>query len=228
MRNFRAFGIAILAVLGMIVLSASSVQAATTTTFTPEGNTATTITGTQIAAVELTVGNRVLTCGKAHFSGEIAGNTTDVKIIPLYEECKTTPVLGISFPFTVTTNGCWYTFTGEDTIEAGKYGVSVHLECEKPGEEMVVHVKSGANDVCTVTIKPQTLSGMYLTNSGTSPDDVVLNLNGMPTNSTIHGSLCGGTGDTSKEFASVMDGQATVKGFQGGPQVNLTVSHLGP
>jgi hypothetical protein len=166
-RNLKALGLAVVAVLAMSALVSSAAQATVTTktTFTPEGNKPTVITGEQTAALarhEFTAGNRAFICESAHFDGEIAGNTDDVKVTPTYTGCETTPVLGIKLPVTVTHEKCWYTFTGENTIETGKYGVSVHLDCENPGEKIVVHVKSGGTDVCTLTIFPQTITGLYV------------------------------------------------------------------
>jgi hypothetical protein len=66
---------------------------------------------------------------------------------------------------------------------------------------------------------------MYATNAGEGPDDVALDLNTTQVSTTIHGSLCGGTAETNKELIAQYHGEITFKGFQGGKQVNLTVSH---
>jgi hypothetical protein len=230
-RNLKALGLAVVAVFAMSALVASAAQATVTTKtiITPEGNKPTVITAEQtagLALTEITAGNRAFICSKVHFDGEIAGNTTDVKLTPTLEGCETTPVLGIKLPVTMTHNNCWYTFTGENTIETGKYGVSVHLECQNPGEELITHIKSGGTDVCTITIKPQTITGLYVKNAGTKPDDVVLNWNTAKFNTTIHGTLCGGSSsETNKEFVTEIHGEATVTGLQNDVQVDLTVSH---
>jgi hypothetical protein len=170
------------------------------------------------------VGNRQFTCGVATFAGEVPGNTSDVKMVPTYESCDTKPVLGVSLSATFTTNECYYTFTGEKTVEAGKYGVSMHLEC--PAEkELVIHVKSGSTDVCTVTIKPQTITGLTATNSVGTPDDIQLDANGAKVQTTIHGTLCGADGkETNKEFEGVYEGTTTIRAYHGEGQVDLTVS----
>jgi hypothetical protein len=175
---------------------------------------------------EFTVGSRAIVCKKFHFEGGLPGNFTEITIAqPKYEECTTTPVLGTTFPVTVTFGNCYYKLTGEKT-NALKYAVSLHLECENLGEEVVMHVKNGAKDICTLTIKPQTTTGPWFTNGGGSPDDIVLHSDKDTTfDTTIHGALCGGTEETNKEFEAIYESTTTFTGFQGGDRVDLTVSH---
>jgi hypothetical protein len=225
-RNLKALGLAMVAVFAMSALVASAAQA-TVSTFTPEKGEAATIHGVQSTTHNFQVGSRTLTCGTATFLGSVTGNTTDTKIVPTYENCDTKPVLGISFPAVVTMNSCYYTFTGENTVATGQYGVSVHVECDS-GDEIVIHVKSGSNDICTLTIKPQTATGLTATNdTSTKPDDVVLHANST-VQTTIHGTLCGGTENTNQEFNSVYTGDTTIKAYHGAVdpknQVDLTVS----
>jgi hypothetical protein len=230
-RNLKALGLAVVAVFAMSALVASAAQALVTTKteITPKDSKATEITGKQEAGhekTEFTLAGRAYICGEAHFKSEISGNTTHALVTPKYENCESTPVLGVTFKVEITINKCWYTFTGENTVVTGKYGVSVHLECQNAGEEIVFHVKSAGSEICTLTIKPQTVTGPYVENVAGTPDSIKLNWNTANFQGTVHGQLCGGiNSETNKEFTGEYHGVTTLKGFQGGNQVNLTVSH---
>jgi hypothetical protein len=222
--KLKHLGLTMGAVFALCVLAAPAQGALTE--LTPAGGGAAVIKGEQIGTHTFTVGSRQLTCGTGTFSGEVTGNTTDFKLIPTYQNCDTKPVLGVSFPVTETMNSCYYTYTGEATVSTGIYGISRHLICD-PEDKIVIHVYSDAghhNNVCTITIFPQTSLGYSATNSAGSPDDVVFHSNNVSIQTTIHGSLCGGTEETDKVFNAVESGATTFRAFQGASQVNLTVS----
>jgi hypothetical protein len=183
-RNLKGLGLALVAVFAMSAMAASGAQAATPTIVAGAVGT---FSGDQVGVHEFTVGSRALNCKKAHFSGTSALSQAELTVTFEYKECATTPVLGISFPVTVTPNGCTYTFTNLKHTEEGvppksvDYDADVSIICPA-GKKIEVHVYSNAGhteQLCTLTIESNQndLSGNTITNVAGSPDDLLIHHN---------------------------------------------------
>jgi hypothetical protein len=224
LRKLRVLGGALASLLAASSLVAPGAFGNSTTEFTPEGNHSATIKGAQIGSSQtVRVGPFPFTCKTANVEGEIAGNTTDMKLIPDYQGCHTIVVFGVEYTMTATINECYYTLTGENTVEAGVYGLSMHLECPV-GQEIILHIKRNSEEFCTARIKPQTLTGITATNVAGEDDDVVIHTNALG-QSTLSGMCIGPFGDPNKETGLALLGDNTWQAFNGPDQVDLTVSH---
>ncbi|MET0306176.1 MAG: hypothetical protein ABW196_08105 [Solirubrobacterales bacterium] len=233
MPNLKILGLVLAALTAIAALAvfeagAPSAQTLTTTEFTTESDVGTTVTSEVAAGTvhEFTVGTRSIVCKKFHFEGGLPGKTTEMTIgVPKYEECSTTPFLGVSLAVTMTPGDCHYVLTGEETVGL-KYGISIDVVCEG-AEDMTFHVKNGSSDVCTVTMGPQAITGLWMTNVAGAPDHIVLHSDKKTiVKATIHGALCGGTAETNKEFDATYESTTRLTGSQGGKPAGLTVSHL--
>jgi hypothetical protein len=181
-RNLKSLCLALVTVFVMSAMAASGAQAATPTLVTGAAGT---FSGDQVGVLEATIGSRAVNCKKAHFSGPSALSQTDLTINFEYAECSTTPVLGVSFPATVTPNGCNYTFTNlKHTEEGGKsidYDADVSIICPA-GKKIELHMYKNAahtEQLCTLTIESdQTdLGTNTITNVAGSPDDLLIHHN---------------------------------------------------
>jgi hypothetical protein len=224
-RNLKGLGLALVAVFAMSAMAASGAQGATPTIVTGAAGT---FSGDQVGVHEFTVGSRALNCKKAHFSGTSALSQVEMTIAFEYKECATTPVLGISFPVTVTDNKCVYTFTNLKHTEAAgglptDYDADVSIICPE-GKKIEVHVYNNAahtEQLCTLTIESdQTdLSGNTITNVAGSPDDLLIHHNVKVKVENHNPNAICGEATTTAEY----HGTTTLKAFNAaGVQTTLT------
>jgi hypothetical protein len=157
-RNFKALGLALIAVFAMSAVVASAASAAE---FKSEAAT-TFIQGKQSTENVFTVNSRTVKCTGAEFTGKQEG-TSVVNlngIHPTYTGCT-----AFGLESTVTTTGCNYDFTASSAT-AG----AVKVNCEA-GKNIVVN----AAGVCIVEIGTQTpAGGVDYTNQGSGTSRSVL------------------------------------------------------
>ena len=151
-RNIKALGLALVAVLAMGAVAAAGAQAAIHLTTSQSGtDVAGTISGTQTVKAVLSTPKGQVECNKATFAASTAtGTNMELTVTPTYEECE-----GFGLPATVTMNGCEYTLATPTVVAADEYTGEADLVC--PANTLVeVHVYLFKNpwesSLCTVTI----------------------------------------------------------------------------
>lgn len=181
-RNLKALGIAVVAVLalGAVAASYASAQQGTLISDGPV-----TLTGTNIAGGTnaLSAFGLKTECPEVLYKGHKVNSTTELipsgstqtTITPEYKVCKTpVPLIG-TFPTTVDMNSCDYTFDLKETTGgvAGTYGVTATLHCKTAGDHIKITIfTSGqphttANHFCTITITEKTdYIGLHATDEG--------------------------------------------------------------
>lgn len=208
-RNLKALGLALVAMLalGAVMASAASAQNGEATSdeevpFTLTGEETGTLLQNSFTSA---LGN--ITCDGSTYTGHkynetphkyIPPGANTVTVTPHYAtKCFThIPVLGTR-PTTVTLNGCDFVLhIGATTGEGDTYGVTADLICP-PGKKVEVHVYKATStehldvdSVCTITIAEQKgLSGPHLTDTTNGHVDLA----GTFINVVYHhtGSLCG-------------------------------------
>jgi hypothetical protein len=228
-RNFKALGLAVVAVLAMSAVVSSAAQAAVNYTSTT-GVYPATVSGTQSTTHNFVIGgNRTLTCDEAKFSGALTAASTEITITPTYGSATTAChviLLENTFDATVTVNSCDYLFT-EPT--AGELKAAVHVLC--PGtNKIVIDVYNGhnvahteANLICKYSIAPQTPAGtVQMTNNATTPKSVTAHaaITGVAVTREF-GTLaaCGAASQT-----ATYTGDTLLKGFnEGGTEIGADV-----
>lgn len=148
-RNFKALGLALVAVFAMSALAASAAQA--TQQYHSSGEP-TSLSGSQTTKNVFHVpGAGTVECSTATFAGTQPTKTaSDVTITPTYSGC-------IAFGFStthITTNGCQYTFTTPTNFKA----VS-DVVCPGSNKIKITPTFFGSS-VCTVEVGSQTPSGV--------------------------------------------------------------------
>jgi hypothetical protein len=189
-RNFKALGLALVAVFAMsaIVASAASATQGTLTTF-PAGKTVI-ATGEQTAEHEFSLtdqlveGKPALTkCKKATFTGT-AGVTTGAESVtahPEYSECT-----AFGQPANITTTGCDYKLK-VGTFAAGAAPVTTDVTC---GAGSVIKIETGT---CEVQVGTQAgLGKSEVTNSGSESPETAMDL-------LLHTSITGITYTVTKD-----------------------------
>jgi hypothetical protein len=175
-RKFKALGLAMVAVLALSAIGASTAQAQFTATSYPTTVTATSALGNDVITTE---GGSV-ECA-SHFVGTLTEASNSLTLTPTYTGCKAFGFLSA----TVSTNGCTYKWTRISVISAG-FDITCPLNKQ-------ITIVAGT---CEVDILPQ--SGLLnVTISNRLLDiDARLNLSGITYNVTKDGFLCpfNGTG----------------------------------
>jgi hypothetical protein len=197
-RNFKAFGLAMVAALALSAVVASGAQAATASV--RAGSYPATLTGNQKTVNVLSVGGgvRKVSCKTAIFHGTITAAADPVTLTPTYSECNSEP----GGPATVTMNGCDYDLYPNSVTATTGTGTA-DLTCPA-GKEVEVHIYENAEkhakgeSLCTYDIPPQTnlSAGEYHneTNAATGKKDITatLNVTNIATKSTVNAKiLCG-------------------------------------
>jgi hypothetical protein len=178
-RNIKALGLAFVAMLCMGAVAASSASAQGV--LTSDGPV--TLTGEEtggLFANSFTGEAGNVTCEGSTYTGHkydetphelIESGESTATITPHYnqENCEAHTFFNlITLPATVTMNGCDYVFhIGDETGEAGTYGVTADLVCSDDNDVEIHIYEDGGheNEICHVTIEGQTgLSGPHLTN----------------------------------------------------------------
>jgi hypothetical protein len=187
-RNFKALGVAAVAVLAMSAFVASAAQAQFTANEYPTSGTATNAVGNSVFAVD---GSNLECAG--HYEGTLKEASTTVTVTPTYTGCK-------AFGFasaTVTTIGCDYVFHDAGANTAG----TVDVECSAGN---VIKIVAGN---CEVQVGSQTgLKSITYSNSHPTVT-VKATVTGITVNATKDGFLCPLSG-TGHKTASVTTGQA--------------------
>ena len=184
MRNFKALGLALVAVFAMSAVVASSASATAFTSVKYPQH----LIGEDTGAPDVfTVSGNELTCTDETFTSDITAQSTTLNFIPSYVNCKTA---GAAFNnVTVTTNGCTFTFDA--------HGHSV-IDCPTtPAQQQQAHKQHGPIEIhhysnqghttvsCTNTVGPQNISG---TVTYTNDPDGTVTVNGTPqVNLQTHG-----------------------------------------
>lgn len=106
---------------------------------------------------------RQLECQVTHFTGITQLESTELEITPNFTDITDGGVCifwGDIFRLLVTENNCNFTFKNPETIlEQTDYAVEMDLRCQGT-QQFVMHAQNMAGeDVCTITIPPQTAQG---------------------------------------------------------------------
>jgi hypothetical protein len=232
-RQFKALGLALVAILAMSALGASTADAEKGAVLTAEKYPAK-FDGTQTTAVIMNRAGRQTTCAGATVTTEITGPATTGSGIPVFENCHTI-ILGNKFPITVTMNGCELVLHATADFIGGvhTYTAIGDLVCPE-GKQMETHVYSNATkhlenvSLCTYKTPPQSgLKGIDITNkapAGGTKDHIEVHLN-------ISGITTLRTGGSALTCGAEHDGNTTLMGsilVQGTTQIGepngLTVS----
>jgi hypothetical protein len=163
-RNLKALGLALVAVLAMSSLVASAASA-NPFWFKSDGavGSTTTLTGSQIGQDVFEVDGGKITCSTATYSGSQVGNTaTTITINPTYAGC----IAFGTFPATVTMNSCRYVFHTDTKTAGTQYDVITTIECNGT-DEITVTAKTAAGQVkCVIHVPAQNLgTGLMVTNA---------------------------------------------------------------
>lgn len=143
-RNFKAFGLVIVAALALTALSASTASATNPQFHTEISNT--TLSGEQEIRNTFSVNAGTIHCGIATFHGTSGTETTfkQFTITPTYKNCLLTTVTLETLEAVVDMNGCDYLFTSNG---------EVHLVCPTAPIRVTA-------PLCTVTVHAQTVQNV--------------------------------------------------------------------
>ena len=204
-RNYKAFGLALMA---MLALGAFVAQGATASPLTVEGVVAPNpffATGDQDGGTHTftsSAGN--VTCAQASFSTskavEAGGAVRELTVTPSYPTEKTGGGNNcVAFGFAnahVKTNECTYTFTTPTSLGGGQVtwsgSTQIHLVCPT-GKVIEITPTSFGVSVCTETIEPQTPTSGHVVGkniAGSSPMEVTLEITLTGIHYIGHGAPC--------------------------------------
>jgi hypothetical protein len=192
-RNFKALGLALVAVFAMSAVVASAAQA---NQFSSAGNVSVAISAAQSTTHKFTVDGSSVTCTTATFAstGEVSSPSKTVKVHPTYSGCTAFGFVGA----TVTTTGCDYILAvGTKITENVSYNGSIELTCET-GKKITI----SAGGVCEATVSgPQTFTGITYTNES-GKVTAAANVTGIKTVKTKDGFGCpfSGTGEVNASY----------------------------
>ena len=194
-RNFKALGLALVAVFAMSAVVASAASASEFTS----AKYPVTISGSQSTTHKFTAGSTSVTCETATFAGEASAASSTVTIHPTYSGCTAFGFVGA----TVTTTGCDYLFHSGAEVSSEKFDGTVDVVC---GEGKSITIVAST---CALEIKGQTgLSTVSFQNAAEGKVTVGANVSSIAYTTTKDGFLCplagtgnftngGYTGDTS-------------------------------
>jgi len=227
-RNYKALGLAFVA---MLALSAFMAQTASAVPLTVEGKKVD-LTGEQIEGKHKFTSSATVECTTATFSSvhstETSGQINELTVTPTYTGCT-------AFGFAtahVKTNGCTYTFTTPTDIgvETVTWDASqVHILCPESKKIEITPTSFGVS-VCTQSVAAQTPtdaanSHVVGTNVANSiPMDVALNVTLAGISYTGTGGACGTAGNN-----ATYSGKATIRCYKAEPhtpenQIDCTFS----
>ncbi len=165
-RNLKALGLAMLAVFAFGAVMASAASASTPRITV--GSYPATIKGSGTMAITLP-GGRLEHCEEVKYEAEYTkaqseAATWSLSVTPSFAGAKcTATILGNVTPMTVTMNGCYLTFTDEETKNGSttEQTGSTHIKCPV-GKKIETHVWSNSahhlengTPLCTYTIEEQ-------------------------------------------------------------------------
>lgn len=209
-RNFKSLGLALVAVLALSAVVASSASAVGKFT-SAAGYPQTLVTEDTGEEDVFIVSGNTLTCANEQFTGELTGASSELKVTPDYVNCKTK---GAAFNnVTVTDNGCYFVFTVTTTVATDHDSGNVHIKCPI-GQKIEIHHYSSEHNhkvtgasSCTVTVAEQTPTEHegtvdYITyTSLTSPANSVLIEGVVTVHAQTHGACSFGfTVNTTSEY----------------------------
>ena len=157
-RNFKALGLALMAIFALSAMTASVASA------NPKFTSATGVYPQHLVAEdtvgsedEFTVSSFALTCSGETFTATLSAASNAVSFTPNYVNCKTK---GSTFNnVTVTHNGCNFEFTATTTVSATESRGPVHIKCPKPLEIHHFSDEKHTTSSCTNTVVTQTATG---------------------------------------------------------------------
>jgi len=154
-------------------------------------------------------------CDVDKYTGTISSATktaTEITITPSWEQCYTTGSPNTKFD--IHENKCDFLFTISKTPTGHN---TAHVVCQNAGEAFVI-----THPNCTITVPPQTVTGVSYTNITPAKHEVTLTSTVKGIESQYHGGICIFLGTTQK---SEMVGSVTVKGFTtAGVQIPVTAT----
>lgn len=154
-------------------------------------------------------------CDVDKYTGTIssaAKTATEITITPSWEQCYTTGSPNTKFE--IHENKCDFLFTISKTPLAHN---TAHVKCQSAGEAFVI-----THPNCTITVPPQTVTGVTYTNITESRHEVTLTSTVKGITAHYHAGICIFLGTTHK---SEMTGSVTVKGFNTeGVQIPVTAT----
>ncbi len=227
-RNFKAFGLALVAVLA---LGAFAAQGASAIPLTVEGIAS---GGTVFPLGDQDGGTHVfkssagnVVCAEASFPAKgsvgAGGAVNEITVTPNYPTEKAgggANCTAFGFANThVKTNGCTYTFTTPTAVSPGVvtwHGSQVHLECPA-GKVIEITPTSFGVSVCTLTIESQTPTGGHVIgrNAGTPEKmDITLEITLEGIHYIGHGAPCDPETNgikTTTESNATLTGNSTIK-----------------
>lgn len=220
-RNLKALGLALVALLAMTAVSASTASADDLTS----EKTPVTLTGKQSGTGDVftTTAGTVKCKEVIYTAASVVTPTTTVDVTPNYplttaggeQNCA-----GFSLPAEITTSGCVYRLT----IGAATTG-GFDIVCPV-GQEITATVKGGGTTKCTIHIPPQNIAaGVTFSNTGagtTREVDIASNISG-----TLAYKHTAGTGlgaCTSGSASGSYTGSAIVTAESGGVHVGIFLS----
>ena len=224
-RNLKALGLALVAVLAMSAVAASGASAHFE--FTSGATTTNTwLTGEATTAQKLAIGTATIECSTATFSHTVlTATTSEVTIDASYSNCKQS-----TREVHVRMNGCDYLLTGEKT-ENGGHG-KVHIKCPAGVHIEFEITTCNATEACIVTMAEQTATeGVTYVNNPGGNDITVVATATVGVTCEAPGKINEGGGTLCAAIRSVKTGKytgtTTLKAFNDtepeGAQVGLTV-----
>lgn len=210
-RNFKALGLALVAVLALSTVGASGAQAQLRTTTTGP----TWLTFDSIGTHVTTFGSVSVPCTSVAGHATVVNNQTEVTATNIsYSGCTSSLPGTVA---TVTMNGCDYKFHGgvTDPINS-EHGIEGEMDLVCPGGGPVIHIYASAakhaagETLCKLTIAPFTnKKEITYTNTAGTPNDFDLKMVSVPISITKEGSiLCPASG------AAKTDAEITMTGFK--------------
>jgi hypothetical protein len=175
--KIKAAGLALIAVLAM---SAVAAQAASADSLETSGEVH--LTGTQVNGITpnelvITGTGHWVRCNSATYTGTASNEDESITVHPSYSGC-TSDLTGEA---TVTVpEDCNFLLTGETSGNPAE--AEAHIECENPEHRITVHIEEEGVTLATITVKPQTASGIKYLNMETE---------GQPMDFTVHAEVTG-------------------------------------
>lgn len=202
-RNFKALGLALVAVLAMGALMASAAQAKSTIfATTSKSPLAIDATGENIGE-EFKIDGVAVKCAVSHYTGSVTNGSNIITISPTYTNCQVGGIVNVD----ITMGDCDYEFTGSARTAIGPpaaYTATVSIKCK---ESKGITIESAT---CHMTVPPQnTLSKAAVKNVAAGDLTVKPEVTGIKGTVVTDGFLCpfsgtgektGGTYTTEKEL----------------------------
>lgn len=200
-RNLKALGLALVAVLAVGAMMASAAQAKSTIFATTSSSPlAVHATGEEIGEV-FKIDGVAVTCKVSHYTGSVTNNSNTITITPSYTTCIVGGVVNLE----ITVGDCDYEFTGKNRVALDHYNATVSIKCVNSAG---ITIEAAT---CHMTVPPQNGLGIVTVKSNTAGKDltITLNVSGIEGTVITDGFLCpfsgtgkktGGTYTTEKEL----------------------------